>query len=64
VVVREPIITRLGYSNDDFTRNIIRLVSEERLTQTVERPQAICIVKGLPTSAPTEAEAEAETKKK
>jgi len=28
-------------------------VSEERLTQTIERPQAVCQITGLPTAAPT-----------
>jgi hypothetical protein len=32
---------------------VIRFVSEERLTQTIERPQAICLITGLPTTAPT-----------
>jgi len=45
-------VTRIGYAGTDFTDNIIRFVSEERLTQTIERPQAICVIKGLPTAAP------------
>jgi len=53
VVVREGLLTRIGYSGTDFVTNVIRFLSEERLTQTIERPQAICIVKGLPTAAPT-----------
>jgi hypothetical protein len=43
---------RIGYSGTDFTDNIIRFVAEERLTQTIERPQAICKITGLPTAAP------------
>jgi HK97 family phage major capsid protein len=55
-VIREPIITRMGYSGTDFTQNIVRYVSEERITQTIERPQAILLLKGLPTTAPAVAE--------
>jgi hypothetical protein len=52
VVVREGLTTRIGYAGTDFTSNIIRLVSEERLTQTIERPQSIIKITGLPTAAP------------
>ena len=55
-VIREPIVTRIGFSGTDFTQNIVRFVSEERLTQTIERPQAICKITGLPTAAPSEVE--------
>jgi HK97 family phage major capsid protein len=51
-VIREPIITRIGYSGTDFTQNVVRFLSEERLSQTIERPQAICKITGLPTAAP------------
>jgi HK97 family phage major capsid protein len=54
VVVRESLVTRIGYSGSDFTENIIRFVSEERLTQTIERPQAICVISGLSTAAVAE----------
>jgi hypothetical protein len=57
VVVRESIVTRIGYSGTDFVQNIVRLLSEERLTQTIERPQAILKITGLPTAAPTVAKA-------
>jgi HK97 family phage major capsid protein len=56
-VVREGLITRIGFAGTDFTQNIVRLVSETRITQTIERPQAICKITGLPTAAPTVAEA-------
>jgi hypothetical protein len=52
-VVRETLVTRIGYSGTDFTQNVVRFVYEERLTQTIERPQAICKITGLPTAAPT-----------
>jgi HK97 family phage major capsid protein len=58
-VVRESLVTRLGYSGTDFTQNIVRFLSEERLTQTIERPQAICKITGLPTAAPTATKATA-----
>jgi HK97 family phage major capsid protein len=56
VVVRESLVTRIGYSGTDFTQNVVRLLSEERITQTIERPQAICKITGLPTAAPSATE--------
>jgi hypothetical protein len=53
VVVRESLVTRIGFAGTDFTQNIVRFLSEERITQTIERPQAICKITGLPTAAPT-----------
>jgi hypothetical protein len=49
-VIREPLITRIGYAGTDVTDNVIRFVAEERLTQTIERPQAICVISNLPTT--------------
>ena len=63
VVVRESLVTRIGFAGTDFTDNIVRFVSEERLTQTIERPQAICVISSLPTAAPTETTARTTTKK-
>jgi HK97 family phage major capsid protein len=62
-VVRERLVTRIGYSGTDFTQNIVPFVSEERLTQTIERPQAICKITGLPTAAPSLAETKTTAKK-
>jgi HK97 family phage major capsid protein len=62
-VVREGLITRIGYSGTDFTDNIVRFVSEERLTQTIERPAAICKITGLPTAAPAAGETKTTAKK-
>jgi hypothetical protein len=59
VVVREPIVTRIGYSGTDLTTNVIRLLSETRLTQTIERPQAICVISKLPTAAAAESKSTA-----
>jgi HK97 family phage major capsid protein len=50
VVVRESLVTRIGYSGTDFTQNIIRFVGEERITQTIERPKAICLITSLPVA--------------
>ena len=47
VVVRESLVTRVGYSGTDFTSNIIRFVSEERLTQTIERAKAILVISNV-----------------
>ena len=38
-------------------------MSETRITQTIERPQATLKLTGLPTTAPTVAAAETEAKK-
>jgi hypothetical protein len=62
-VVREGLVTRIGYSGTDFTQNVVRFVSETRLTQTIERPQAICKITGLPTAAPTVTETKSTGKK-
>ena len=56
-VARESLVTRIGYSGTDFTQNVVRLLSEERITQTIERPQSICKITGLPTAVPTQAPA-------
>jgi hypothetical protein len=55
VVVRESLITRIGYAGTDFTDNVVRHLAEERLTQTIERPEAICVISNLPTAAPATA---------
>jgi HK97 family phage major capsid protein len=56
-VVREPLSMRIGWANDDFVKNILRTVCEERLNNAIERPTAICKITGLPTAAVTEAKA-------
>jgi hypothetical protein len=48
VGVREPLALRVGYANDDFQRNILRFVDEERLTLCVTRPSAVCAITNLP----------------
>ena len=49
VGIREPLSLRLGFSGDDFSRNLIRTVCEERLVLAVTRPPAVMLVEGLPT---------------
>jgi HK97 family phage major capsid protein len=49
-VVREALTFRTGTSEDDFVRNLVRFICEERITLAVERPSAVCKVTGLPTS--------------
>jgi HK97 family phage major capsid protein len=49
-VVREALTFRTGTSDDDFVRNLVRFVSEERITLAVERPSAVCKITGLPTA--------------
>jgi HK97 family phage major capsid protein len=63
VVVRESLVTRIGYSGTDFTDNIVRFVSEERITQTIERPHAICKISNLPTVAALEGDADTSSSK-
>jgi HK97 family phage major capsid protein len=46
--IREPLAMRIGYSNDDLTRNILRFVGEERLTLCVTRPSAVLALSNLP----------------
>jgi HK97 family phage major capsid protein len=50
VAVRESLSMRVGYSNDDIVRNLLRFVGEERLTFCVTRPPAVLAISGLPTS--------------
>jgi HK97 family phage major capsid protein len=48
VAIREPLSMRIGYANDDLTRNLLRFVAEERLVLTVERPAAVLKLVNLP----------------
>jgi HK97 family phage major capsid protein len=50
VAIRESLSMRIGWSGDDFTRNLLRTVAEERLVLCVTRPPAILVIEGLPTS--------------
>ena len=50
VAVREPLSMRIGYSTDDFTRNILRTVAEERLVLCVTRPPAVLQIYNLATT--------------
>jgi HK97 family phage major capsid protein len=52
VCVRETLVLRIGYAGTDFTDDVVRWVAEERLNLAVERPSAICWIKGLPAVAP------------
>jgi HK97 family phage major capsid protein len=48
VAIREALAMRIGYSNSDFSRNLYRLVGEERLVLCVERPAAVLKISNLP----------------
>ena len=50
VGVREALPIRIGFTDDDFTRNIVRTVAEERLVLCVTRPAAVLAISNLPTS--------------
>ena len=49
-VIREGVTVTTGTTNDDFSRNIVRYVIEERIGLAIERASAICSVTGLPLS--------------
>ena len=53
-VVREPLSMRIGWANDDFTRNILRTVCEERINNAIERPSSVLHITGLTATATTE----------
>jgi hypothetical protein len=63
VVARESLVTRIGYAGTDFTDNVIRFLTEEQLTQTIERPQAICVISKLPLVAAAETPAKTTSRK-
>jgi hypothetical protein len=50
-IVREPLSMRIDWANDDFVRNILRTVCEERLNNAIERPTAVMHITGLPLTA-------------
>jgi HK97 family phage major capsid protein len=50
VLIREGLVIRTGSINDDFARNLVRFVFEERINVAVERPTALLKISGLPTS--------------
>ena len=49
VVVREPLVMRMGFSGSDFTDNVVRFVAELRENLAVVRPAAVMVVINLPT---------------
>lgn len=50
VAIRESLSMRVGYNNDDLTRNLLHTVCEERLVLCVTRPPAVLLIEGLPQS--------------
>jgi hypothetical protein len=57
VAIRSPLGMFLGYSQDDFQRNLLRYNAEERLVLTVTRPAAVLEIINLPAPTTTGAEA-------
>jgi HK97 family phage major capsid protein len=53
VIIREGLTVRQGLSEDDFVRNLVRFVAEERLNLATERPKAVLRLTNLPTTAQT-----------
>ena len=51
-LVRESLVMRQGYSDDDFRKNLIRWVVELRGNLAVERPTAVLKLSNLPTTDP------------
>lgn len=62
VAIRESMVLRVGFSGDDFVRNIVRSIAEERLNLAVERPAAICRITGLPTATVVETKSSSKAK--
>ena len=52
-VVREPLSMRIGWAADDFVKNVLRTVCEQRLNLAVERPAAVCWIQSLPIVTPS-----------
>jgi HK97 family phage major capsid protein len=50
VIVREGLTVRQGLAEDDFVRNLLRWVFEERLNLAVERAEAVLMLTSLPTT--------------
>jgi hypothetical protein len=50
VAVQEALSMRIGFTYDDFTRNIVRTVAEERLVLCVTRQAAARAISSLPLS--------------
>ena len=48
IAVREALSMRIGFANDDLTRNLLRTVAEERLVLCVTRPAAALDISNLP----------------
>jgi hypothetical protein len=63
VAIRSPLGMFLGYSQDDFQRNLIRYNAEERLVLTVTRPAAVLEIINLPAPTTLEAKEPARAKK-
>jgi HK97 family phage major capsid protein len=50
-IIREGLSVRQGTDSDDFTRNLLRWVWEERLNLACERPSAVLLLSALPVTA-------------
>jgi HK97 family phage major capsid protein len=50
-IIREGLSVRQGTDSDDFTKNLLRWVWEERLNLAVERPSAVLLLSALPVTA-------------
>lgn len=48
--MREDSTIKVGFANDDFINNRVRVLAELRAALTVRRPNAFCRVTGLPVS--------------
>lgn len=57
LAVREALNLRIGTANDDFVKNIVRYVAEERCVLCVERPSAVMHISGLVDSRSAKATA-------
>ncbi len=50
-IIREGLTFRQGTAEDDFVRNLLRWIVEERLNLGVERPSAVLMMSNLPTTS-------------
>ena len=50
-IIREGLTFRQGTAEDDFVRNLLRWIVEERLNLGVERPAAVLMMSNLPTTS-------------
>ena len=64
MAIRSALSLRTGFANDDFVKNLLRWISEERLCLCVERPAAVLKITNFPAAALAEARTKAKSSTK